>query len=141
MPLATDTPTTASGRVSVPYPYPPNYTDLFPYQKVGVDWLRSRKRALLADEMGLGKAIALESLVLSPSGFIRMGDIRIGQPVIDPDGGIAEVTGVYPQGALDAYRVTAADGGSVICSLDHLWLLQTAQQRFRGHPGCVMPLS
>lgn len=29
---------------------------LFEYQKIGVDWLRTRKAALLADEMGLGKS-------------------------------------------------------------------------------------
>lgn len=31
------------------------YESLFPYQKIGVDFLASRDRALLADEMGLGK--------------------------------------------------------------------------------------
>jgi len=37
---------------------------LFPYQRTGVDWLRSRTRALLADEMGLGKTS--QSLVALP---------------------------------------------------------------------------
>lgn len=30
--------------------------DLFPFQQVGVDWLRAHKRGMLLDEMGLGKS-------------------------------------------------------------------------------------
>ncbi len=30
--------------------------NLFPYQKIGVEWLATKKTALLADEMGLGKS-------------------------------------------------------------------------------------
>lgn len=39
------------------YPFPPDYENLFPYQRKGVDWLRSKRRALLADDMGLGKTV------------------------------------------------------------------------------------
>jgi SWI/SNF-related matrix-associated actin-dependent regulator of chromatin subfamily A-like protein 1 len=36
-------------------PSPP-MTELFPYQKIGAEWLATKKVALLADEMGLGKS-------------------------------------------------------------------------------------
>jgi len=48
---------------------------LFPYQKVGAEYLHSRKRAILADQMGLGKTISTlaalnekkGTLVIAPS--------------------------------------------------------------------------
>lgn len=39
------------------YRWLPEPEGLFPYQREGVEWLRSQKNALLADDMGLGKTI------------------------------------------------------------------------------------
>jgi len=47
--------------------------------------------------------------------------MKVGDSVIDPDGGLARVEGVYPQGKLDVFEVTTSDGASVKCSADHLW--------------------
>jgi SWI/SNF-related matrix-associated actin-dependent regulator of chromatin subfamily A-like protein 1 len=53
----------------------PDLSRLFPYQKQGVEWLRSKRRALLADDMGLGKSAqvlralppGMRSLLLCPA--------------------------------------------------------------------------
>lgn len=44
-------------------------TDVFEYQRYGVQWLASRRRALLADEMGLGKTV--QALLSLPGGDHR----------------------------------------------------------------------
>ena len=36
---------------------PPALQELFPYQRIGVDWLIERTGAILADDMGLGKTV------------------------------------------------------------------------------------
>ena len=46
-----------SCNIFLPYLIPFNYTDLFDFQKDGVEWLYRNKKALLADDMGLGKSV------------------------------------------------------------------------------------
>ena len=45
-----------------------------------------------------------------------MGDIKVGDQVINPDGGYANVIGVFPQGVMDIYRVTFSDGSFTECT-------------------------
>ena len=50
-----------------------------------------------------------------------MGEIKVGDQIINPDGGYANVIGVFPQGVMDVYRVTFSDGSFTDCTEDHLW--------------------
>ena len=70
---------------------------------------------------GGGKAGWVYSYVSTPFGFKQMIDIKIGDKVSNPDGSVANVIGVYPQGEVDLYRVTFCDGASTLVTLDHLW--------------------
>lgn len=74
---------------------------------------------------GTGKALSLDSKVLTPNGYVRMGDIRVGDEVIGGSGKVAKVLGVYPQGVLRTYRVTLDDGSSCEASYDHLWKVKS----------------
>lgn len=102
-----------------------------------VDWVRwwrksvADKRAiLLTGWTGSGKAQPLDSLVLTPTGFRRMGHIHIGDVLLAPDGKTTRVTGVFPQGEKDIYRVTFCDGRSVESCGDHLWKVWRHQPRY-----------
>jgi len=101
------------------------------YQAQAVELLRRRKSLLLGDEGGLGKAQPLTARVLTPSGWKEMGDLRVGDEVVDPDGGLGYVTGVFDRGVRDSYRVNLSDGTSTECCDEHLWLVQTDNDRFR----------
>lgn len=74
-------------------------------------------------EPGGGKAQPLDSLVLTPDGFIRMGDVSVGTRIVVPSGGDAAVSGVFPQGIRDVYHITFKDGRTVLADSDHLWTL------------------
>lgn len=111
----------------------------FEHQKIGAKFLWSKRRALLADVPGLGKAQPLDAKVLTPSGWVEMGDIQVGDAIVDPEGGEAIVTGVFPQGEKDIYRVFLADGTSTECCKEHLWLVHTKGDRARGTDR-VLPL-
>jgi hypothetical protein len=79
----------------------------------------------------IGKAQPLDAKVLTPIGWVPMGELFVGGLVITPSGDVARINGVYPQGERDIYRVTTNDGGSTRCCLEHLWLTQTATDRAR----------
>lgn len=76
---------------------------------------------ILALAPGLGKSIGIDDKIRTPNGWVRNGDISKGDVIVVPDGTTAKVSGVYPQGFLDMYKVTFEDGRSVECSDDHLW--------------------
>lgn len=68
-----------------------------------------------------GKALGLDAQILTPQGYTKMGDIQVGDQVLDAHSGVTEVTGVHPQGVMDMYQVNFSDGTSVEATDDHLW--------------------
>ncbi|HSA51600.1 MAG TPA: helicase-related protein, partial [Yinghuangia sp.] len=83
---------------------------------------------LLQGEVGSGKAQPLDALVLTPHGFVPMGDITVGTEVVTPSGEVALVDGVFPQGVRDVWRMTLQDGTSVECDDEHLWVVVRGPQ-------------
>lgn len=67
------------------------------------------------------KAAPLDSLVITPHGLRKMGSLRLGSLVCNPDGTVAKVIGIYPQGVKPCYRITCDDGSTTRASADHLW--------------------
>mgnify|MGYP000036939575 FL=1 len=76
---------------------------------------------MLSGPAETGKAQPLDATVYTPSGPRRMGDLAVGDWVLTPDGGRAQVAAIYPQGMQPVYRVAFAEGESVECTPDHLW--------------------
>lgn len=77
-----------------------------------------------------GKAQPLTARIVTPSGFKRMGDIKVGDDVIGGDGKPHNVTGVFPQGKRPIYRVTFSNGTSCECDIEHLWNVNSQYQRY-----------
>lgn len=69
----------------------------------------------------VGKAQPVDSIVYTPSGPRRIGDLKVGDVVLTPDGSQAVINGVYPQGIVETYRVSFNDGVSTLCCGSHLW--------------------
>lgn len=126
-----------------PHNLPVSYEGAREYQREGIDFLinQSGSGAFLCDDMGIGKAQPLDANVLTPIGWRRIGDLKVGDVVADPDGGVGEVTGVYAQGEREVFRVTTADGESTECCGEHLWLVQTPNDRTRGGKSRVLALN
>ncbi len=76
-----------------------------------------------------GKAQPLDTKIITPNGFKLMGDIHIGDLVIGGDGKPYKVSGVYPQGKKDVYKITFSDGTSTRCCKEHLWNVTTRTRR------------
>jgi len=78
-----------------------------------------------------GYAQPLTAQLLTPRGWIRMGDVKVGDSLIGGDGMPTRVIAVHPRGEMDVYRVTFNDGTSTECTADHLWTVEAADPRMR----------
>ena len=79
----------------------------------------------------------LYAKVATPDGWKTMGDIEVGDFVIGQDGNPVEVLGTFPKGKKDVYRVTTSDGRVTYACDDHLWYVQSNEERKRGKEGKV----
>lgn len=109
--------------------------DYLPFQKAGIQQIaRSGRSGIIADDMGLGKAQPLDARILTPDGWRRMGDINVGDLVTGSDGKPTRVTGVYPQGEREVFRVTFSDGATTECCDEHLWAVEERDASGAGAP-------
>lgn len=79
------------------------------------------KGYLLNGAPGSGKAQPLDALIKVPGGWTTMGQVKIGDSVTAKNGSVTKVTGVYPQGQKDVYRLTFSDGRTTEACGEHLW--------------------
>ena len=89
------------------------------------------KRLGISLPPGVGKAQPLYSKVLTPTGFKNMGDVHVGDQLISGSGKYCHVIGVFPQGVKDVYRVVFNDGTSTECCKEHIWHVQTRDDRHK----------
>lgn len=83
--------------------------------------------------LAAGKEQPLDSQILTPNGFMKMRDIKVGGKVVTPFDGIANVTAIFPQGIKDVYEFVLSDGRKCECGLEHLWTV------FTEYPKSVCP--
>lgn len=84
---------------------------------------------LWGDKTGNGKAQPLYSKLLTPKGYINMGDVKVGDEVFGEDGKSHKVLGVFPQGKKPVYELTFSDGSKCRCSDEHLWTVSTNNRK------------
>jgi ATP-dependent Clp protease ATP-binding subunit ClpB len=82
---------------------------------------RTKNNPVLIGEPGVGKAQPLSARIKTPTGWATMGEIQVGDVVSTPDGGKASVTGVYPQGPKQIFRIHFKDGRWADACAEHLW--------------------
>jgi superfamily II DNA or RNA helicase len=82
---------------------------------------------------GTGKSLPVNTLIPTPTGYKKMGDIQVGDRVFGSDGLPTTVLGVFPQGMRDVYRITFSDGRTVLCDKEHLWNAYTNGCRYKQH--------
>ena len=78
-------------------------------------------QVIVAGRPKMGKAAPLDSLVRAPGRWRKMVDLKVGDPVSSVDGAPSVVTGVFPQGERQVFRVTFSDGRSAEVCDEHLW--------------------
>ncbi|GAA1726626.1 hypothetical protein GCM10009710_04130 [Aeromicrobium alkaliterrae] len=79
-----------------------------------------------------GRAQPVDRAVMTPTGWRRIGALKVGDLVTGSNGRPTPVLGVYPQGERDVFRVTTQDGASTVACGEHLWTVRTRDDRRRG---------
>lgn len=67
----------------------------------------------------------LYSSVLTPTGFTEMGKLSVGDEICGTNGTTQRVTGVFPKGNKEIFKIKLFDGREVECCEDHLWSVVT----------------
>ena len=70
------------------------------------------------------KALHVDQMVLTPTGYSRIGDVSVGDVLLAPDGSKTTITGVYPQGVVHLNKVKLKDNSSVLACDEHNWFVK-----------------
>ena len=70
---------------------------------------------------GSGKRIPNSTIIPTPNGLRKVGEIKKGDFLFDQDGNPTKVLGVFPQGRKEVYEITFGDGRTAKCCIDHIW--------------------
>lgn len=103
--------------------------DLFQHQLASILLGITIPNFLYFLDMGLGKEQPLHSQILTPSGWIKMKDVKVGTLICHPSQPFSRVTHIFPQGTKPVYTVKFADGTSADCGLDHLWMVTLTSKK------------
>ena len=105
---------------------------LLPHQQVAKDFMVQHPHCGIFLDIGGMKAQPLSALVLTPTGFIPMGQVTPGTVVVTPDGTHAPVRSVHPQGMRPIATMMLADGRRIQADPEHLWVVANGTDRYRG---------
>ena len=72
----------------------------------------------------------LDSLVATPKGFVRIGDLKAGDIICDTKGGTQRVNFVLDKGMQPCVEFTLMDGRTVESALSHNWFVNTTKKKY-----------
>lgn len=75
--------------------------------------------------------MGLDALVATPTGWVRNGDLKLGDEVLTPFGTVTTVTGIYPKGVRPVYEVVLRDGSTAESCNEHLWQVERSKTAIR----------
>lgn len=105
------------------------YNGVQPSPKQSAFLMWSGREALFGGAGGGGKAESLDTLIPTPTGFQRLGDIHPGDLVLGRDGRAHAVLAESEVVTVEGWRLTFDDGSTVECNDEHLWLTFDAKER------------
>jgi len=86
---------------------------------------------LFGGQPGGGKAVATNTDIPTPYGFTSMGEIEVGDQVIDRDGVPCNVVAKSDILYEETYRLVFSDGSEILAGADHQWITTTRVERQR----------
>jgi len=84
---------------------------------------------VVAGEKGSGKGHPHGTPILTPVGWIPIEQLKVGDIIFDENGKFTNITGVYPKGLQQTFKIGFNDHTSILCDFDHLW---TVKRQRRG---------
>lgn len=90
-----------------------------PYKHLIIEQMRD-VAVRTVNEAGDGNQ-CMNAKTLTPNGWVRFGDLKIGDVLCGTNKTFQTVEGIYPKGVKEIFKVTTLGGGSAECCADHLW--------------------
>lgn len=81
----------------------------------------SKNTHIIAAPPGYGKSVDVNTPVLTPTGWKKAGEVKVGDYFIGRNGKPTKVIGVFPQGKISNYKVIFNDQSETNCCENHLW--------------------
>lgn len=97
------------------------------WQQLAADSFYNNQITLLTGKPGSGKAQPNSTLIPTKKGYKKLGDIKVGDKILDRLGKETTVLGVFPQGLKENYKITFSDGRTAYCNNEHLWSCYTSK--------------
>lgn len=80
---------------------------------------------------GSGKALAIGAPIPTPSGYTTIGELKVGDKVLDNNGRPVSVTYTSPvYFGNQCYELTFDDGEIIVADADHLWTISTSDSSY-----------
>ncbi|VXB57972.1 Replicative DNA helicase [Nocardioides sp. AX2bis] len=88
--------------------------------------LHSGQMIIVAARPAMGKALALDTPLVTPTGWTTMGDVAVGDDLVDAQGKATRVVAATDV-MVDrpCYEVTFSDGTTIVADAEHQWLTET----------------
>ena len=78
---------------------------------------------------GAGKLLDLRTMIPTPDGWRKLGELAVGDHVFDESGRPCTITGTNDRTPDVAYRLTFSDGATIDACSEHLWITWTHLER------------
>lgn len=92
----------------------------------GMAWIE-----MMCAGRGAGKELALDTAIPTPTGWLKMGELSVGDIVLDEQGRPTRVLAVYDNEPHQAWKLTFSDGTYLVAGGEHQWVTHTALDRKR----------
>jgi hypothetical protein len=95
---------------------------LYDYQKRLLRAYYHHNKVIVLSARQTGKALSLNTKVLTPNGFVPIGDLKVGDVVINGHGEQSTIHNLSPIFYNhDCYKIELSTGEEIIADADHLW--------------------
>ena len=110
-------------------PTSPTNDSLHFKQFVGGNHIWIESTGIDADRL-MGRMLSLDTDLPTPTGFVKLKDLKEGDQLFDEKGNICNVTKLHPIDLQpESYKITFDDGTMIDACKDHLWLTYTKSNR------------
>ena len=91
-------------------------------------WFPLGDISLIGGASGTGKLLDIDTLIPTPNGFVKNGDLKTGDTVFGQDGEPYSII-AHPIEEQEGFEVAFSDGTSAVVHAEHLWKTYTAVDR------------
>lgn len=112
--------------------------DLIPQQGLQEQVLTANVNVMFAvSAASAGKCLPIDEVVLTPNGWVTMGELKVGDTITSSNGKPQYITEIHEEGVKDMYELKTHDNSKCVCSADHLWLVNERKPHYKAEQKIV----